>query len=68
MKTTFQKQVRKAYLSTAVGKMERLMATEQRWRKRETFARNRRLMAAKAINDYAVELAKESLERTGVAL
>ena len=68
MKTQFQKQVRKAYLSTAVGKMDKLMRTEQRWRKRETFARNRRLVAAKAINDYAVQLAKESLERSGVEL
>jgi len=66
MKTHFQKQVRKAYLSTAVGKMDKLFAEERRWKRKMTLAQNKLASARRRINDYAMNLAEDALERARV--
>lgn len=64
MKTKFQKQVRKAYLATAVATMEILLARESKWKRRKTIADNQLWAVRRDIDEYAMKLARETLERT----
>ncbi len=62
-KTAFQRQVRKAYLSTAVATMDALMARESKWKRRQTIANNQLWAVRRDIDEYAMKLARETLER-----
>lgn len=62
-KDRVQRQIRKTYLSTPVGKLEQLLAVERRWKSKATLANNKLAAARRRLNDYAVELAKAALER-----
>lgn len=64
MSTSFKRTVRKAYLSTAVAKMDRLLADERRWKRKLTIAQNKLHVCRRRINEFAEQLAKEALERT----
>lgn len=64
MSAAFKRTVRKAYLSTAVAKMESLLARESKWKRRQTIANNQLWAVRRDIDEYAMKLAREALERS----
>ncbi len=61
-----QRKVRKAYLSTAVAKVEVLLEHERIWKRKATIARNKLIKVRRQINDCALELARQTLGNDGV--
>lgn len=52
---------RKSYLASSVGKLDKLLEEESRWKRKVTIASNKLASVRREINEMAIELAKKEV-------
>lgn len=58
---SFKQTIREAYKGTTMYKLDKLLALESKWKRRQTIAQNKLLDVREAINTLATQLAQAEL-------